>query len=237
MAQTTETLKPVMALVENYHSSKRPTLLVNESKSANGENLLNVSESSNEVLGDKVMSKIWARMASIYGHKWSSHLGVVSDAEGRLTDAAKMWQKGLVGVSLDSLKAGFDALVLDAHAWPPSLPEFRKLCLARTGSDVPSLDQAMSILVMVASRSGSLAVRYRHPLVLAIAGQVDMFTIRTAKAVDARRLVKPVYEALLQSGWDDWPAHAHDEQKALAVEVKRNRCVGLAALGGIRAAL
>lgn len=195
-----------------------------------------MSESSTELLGDKVMSKIWARMASIYGHKWSSHLGVASDADGRLTDAAKMWQKGLVGITLDNLKAGFDALVLQAHAWPPSLPEFRKLCLARAGADVPTLDQVVSILAMVSSRSGSLAARYRHPLALAVSARVDVFAVRTAKAVDARRMVKAVYEELLQSGWDDWPEHAYDEEQK-ALELKRNKGVGMAAFSAMRSAL
>lgn len=237
MLQTTKTLKPVMALVENYHLSRKQSLLASESRTENAESLQTANESSTEQFGDKVMSKIWVRMASIYGYKWTTHLGVASDAEGRLTESAKTWQKGLVGLTMDNLKAGFDALVLQNISWPPSLPEFRKLCLAKSGANAPSLDEVVSILAMASSRPGSLVARYRHPLALAISARVDVFGIRTAKTVDARRMVKPVYEALVQSGWEDWPDHAHEEQKALAVEIKRDRGMGMAAFSAIRGVL
>lgn len=193
------------------------------------------SESSIEPLSDRVMTKIWVRMLAIYGHKWSSHLGAAVDDKGELSESARTWQKGLVGVTVDNLKTAFDALILKNHEWPPSLPEFRKLCLSGVKANAPSLDEIVSMLISVSTRQGSLARRYRHPMALAVSlacrrDGVDMFAIRSAKLVDAKRMVKPVYELLLESGWADWPEGAHDEpekdQKALGHDKPVSKSAG-----------
>lgn len=195
------------------------------------------SGSSIDLLSDKVVGHIWARMLSIYGHKWASHLGVADDGTGALTDAAKTWQKGLSGITVEQIKHGFDVLIFKSHEWPPSLPEFRKLCLSKNTNNAPSLDETISTLVMM-PRSGSLAGRYKHPLILAVSGSVDMFALRTAKAVDAKRMVKPVYERILESGYEDWPEHAHQEQKVLGSQKPViDKKLALSAFSAIRAAL
>lgn len=196
-----------------------------------------MSESSTEIFSDKVMAKIWQRMAAIYGHKWTSHLGVASDAEGKLSESAKVWKQGLIGVTLDQVKYGFTALVIKHHDWPPSLPEFRKLCVSGNESKAPSLDEVISTLVLM-PRTGSIAKRYKHPFILAASGSVDMFLLRTAKLVDAKRMVKPVYERILADGWPDFPPHAHIEQKAISSLMPiTSREAGLKAFQQIRGAL
>lgn len=189
------------------------------------------------------MGRIWVRMLAIYGHKWASHLGYALDDAGLLSESAKTWQAGLCGVSPDNLRTAFDALVLKHHDWPPSLPEFRALCLSKAAEGVPSLDEVVARLVMVSNRRGSLAARYGHPLVLAIARQdsVDMFAIRTAKTGEARRMVKDAYEHCLETGWLDWRKADLKEpdgnQKALEHNKPRNKSVGMSALSAIRCAL
>jgi len=59
-------------------------------------------------------------MAKIYGHKWTSSYGKVDDGT---------WAKGLAGVTLQQLADGLEACVINNFDWPPSLPEFRGLCL------------------------------------------------------------------------------------------------------------
>lgn len=193
---------------------------------------------STELLSDKVTGHIWKRMLSIYGHKWASHLGVASLESGLLSDAAKTWQQGLAGITVEQIKHGFDVLIFKSHDWPPSLPEFRKLCLSGSKEDVPSIDEVVSTLVMVSSKKGSIASRYGHALVFAISQRVDMHGLRTAKTVDAKRLVKPTYEHLVNSGWDDWPEHAHEDQLAIGqVKPVQNKAVGQSAFSAIRGAL
>jgi hypothetical protein len=177
-------------------------------------------------------------MLSIYGHKWASHLGLADDGTGALTDAAKTWQKGLAGVTVEQIKHGFDVLIFKNHDWPPSLPEFRKLCLSRSAENIPSIDEVVSILVLVSSKKGSIAARYEHPLVFSISQQIDMHGLRSAKTVDAKRLVKPIYERLVNSGWDGWPDHAHEDQLAISQDKPEiNRVVGKSAFSAIRSSL
>lgn len=185
-----------------------------------------------EPLSDKIICHTWQRMLSIYGHKWSSHLGLADDGTGLITDSAKTWQKGLAGVTLEQLKYGFDMLIFKNHDWPPSLPEFRKLCLSNVNSELPSADEVLQVLVAVQSKTGTLASRYKHPLIFAVSQKINMFELRTAKSLDAKRMIKSTYEKLILSGWQDWPAHAHIEQKA--IEKDRNKSVGVSAFKLIR---
>ncbi|MGZ8220019.1 MAG: hypothetical protein ACXWT0_00075 [Methylobacter sp.] len=170
---------------------------------------------STDLLSAPVITKIWKRMVAIYGHKWSSHLGDAMDGV-ELSEAAKTWQLGLTGVTVDQLGLGFQALISSGKDWPPSLTEFRKLCVSQ-GASVRSLNEVVSLLVLAKSRQGSLVARYRHPLVLAMAqdSEIDLFFLRTAKTVDARAHVRPVYEKLLSAGWADWPEHAFENTKGV----------------------
>jgi hypothetical protein len=193
-----------------------------------------------EILSDKVVAHIWKRMISIYGHKWASHLGsTASNDDGTLTDAAKTWRAGMAGITIDQLRHGFEALILKNHDWPPSLPEFRKLCQAKLREIVPSLEEMVTILALASSRQGSLAKRYRHPLALAISQHegIDVFALRTAKTDEAKRMVRPVYEKMLETGWSGWPEHAFEEQKAVSHQPVVNRAAGLAAVAAMRQAL
>jgi hypothetical protein len=198
------------------------------------------SASSTEIFSDKVMTKIWVRMLAIYGHKWASHLGAAVDSDGRLSESARTWQQGLVGVSLENLKTAFDALVLEKHEWPPSLPEFRKLCLSGIRGDAPLLDEVVSLLIMARSKQGSLVARYRYPLVLAIAidSGIDINFLRNAKTQEAKAHVKPVYEKLLATSWPDWPKNAFEDTKALGRDLPvPDKNLGRQTFGNVRASL
>ncbi len=176
-------------------------------------------------------------MVTIYGYKWASHMGMADDGEGNLTDASKTWQKGLAGITVAQIKYGFDVLIFKKFEWPPSLPEFRSICLAQGFELVPSVDEVIAVLVRVSGKNGSLAERYGHPLMLAIAQKIDMHVLRTAKTGDAKRMIKPVYDKLLETGWEEWPDHAFIEQKAISSSKERNKSAGLAALRLIKGAL
>ena len=67
------------------------------------------------------MSRLWARMAEMYGHRWVSQYG---GSHG----AMDTWQRGLRGLTRDDISAGLRALLTRADTWPPSLPEFIQLC-------------------------------------------------------------------------------------------------------------
>lgn len=176
-------------------------------------------------------------MLAIYGHKWQSHLGHASDDAGRLSDAALTWQRGLAGISLDQIRNGFDTLIIKQLEWPPSLPEFRALCLSGSHSDYPTLDEVIAVLVRVAGSTGSLVDRYRHSLIFAIAQDTstDMHALRTGKLVDVKRILKPIYEKLITVGWKEWPEHAHAQQQALSRDKPiRDKALALSSIAEIR---
>jgi hypothetical protein len=186
------------------------------------------------------MAHIWRRMVGLYGHKWGSQYGRVINENGQLSALATDWKRGLSGISAEKIKYGFERLELKIlkskeEVWPPSWPEFRKTCESKHSENLPSLDETIQILVMMPNNVSSIAKRYKHPLILAVAAGTDIFSLRTAKLIDAKRMVKPVYERILESGWPDFPAHAHIEQKAIAtLKPITSKAAGLSAFSEIR---
>lgn len=56
----------------------------------------------------------------MYGHKWVSNYGEEDDGT---------WQSGLRGVTPEQIGRGLAACLERVDVWPPSLPEFRQMCL------------------------------------------------------------------------------------------------------------
>jgi len=61
-------------------------------------------------------------MTKIYGHKWVSSFGEADDGS---------WLSGLHDVSVQQIATGLDACRVRLDLWPPSLPEFRALCIGK----------------------------------------------------------------------------------------------------------
>lgn len=73
---------------------------------------------------DTTMRTLWIRMVEFYGHKWLSAYGEkIEDGAG------STWQRGLAGVSPAQVADGLRACLSREDPWPPTLPEFRRLCL------------------------------------------------------------------------------------------------------------
>jgi len=70
------------------------------------------------------MRTLWIRMAEIYGHRWTSAYGDDPNQGAALT-----WAKGLERVSPAQLAHGLNTAITSADGWPPTLPEFRAMCL------------------------------------------------------------------------------------------------------------
>lgn len=64
----------------------------------------------------------------MYGHRWSTTFG---ESFGDSGPTGAMWQTALSGVTNAMIAKALHACITrDDGAWPPSLPEFRGLCLA-----------------------------------------------------------------------------------------------------------
>ena len=81
---------------------------------------------------------LFARMGAAYGHRWSQSYGD--------PDAAKLgmrvWGDELADLSDSHLDRGWTACMRSTDGWPPTLPEFRQLCLG-LGSDGDAIAHAL----------------------------------------------------------------------------------------------
>ena len=72
-------------------------------------------------------------MAGMFGRKWSS-------AYGDEVDPDNIWAKVLAGLSQKDINRGIKQVGESGMEWPPTAPEFRKLCVTMTREE---LDQLM----------------------------------------------------------------------------------------------
>lgn len=147
-------------------------------------------------------------MAAIYPNRWRSAMGEAPQTpDGKLTVYGDTWGKGLAGLTDAQLAAGLEACITRADAWPPTLAEFRALCLgipalADVREDMRRTDtDRQPFTVMVGRRLDSY--RYRH----ASMDQADRL-LREAydSAVAARMRGEELPEVLLQVAAEDAPA-------------------------------
>lgn len=113
-------------------------------------------------------------MAEIYGHRWTSAYGD-NPNEG----AAQTWAKGLGGILPRQLADGLRNCLASADPWPPTLPEFRAMCL-----NVPTLAQ-----VRLELRGGD-----HSPFTRAVWANLDGYRFRQSSADAADRMLRDAYE-------------------------------------------
>lgn len=117
-------------------------------------------------------------MAQIYGHRWTAPHGESPDAE---SSSAGTWAKGLAGITPRQLGAGLEACIVRADPWPPTLPEFRALCLG-----IPALIEVRrEIDTPDAPRSGFAVLVW---------SLIDSHAYRRAEGKTADRLLGEAYD-------------------------------------------
>lgn len=84
---------------------------------------MNSESSKASGLDDRLIAKLWLVMTRMYGHRWTSSFGETDDGT---------WSKGLRGLTAEQISHGISKLLApdsEADGWPPSLPEFRAMCV------------------------------------------------------------------------------------------------------------
>ena len=152
-------------------------------------------------------------MVNLYLYKWDTPMGKCIE-NGKLTGAAKTWQRALRGVTPKMLSTGFYRLKDKYPSWPPTAFEFKFLCLA--SHDVPTTDEIVKILTCGTGDDRTLASRNKHPIVLAVRSRIDMYNLRTKSMDSAAKMVRAIVDDLLTTGYPGWPDHAHEQQKSIA---------------------
>lgn len=117
---------------------------------------------------------LWVRMAEIYGHRWTSAYGD-NPNEG----AALTWAKGLAGISAKQVGDGLRACVSSSDPWPPTLPEFRGMCLS-----IPTL---AAVKVEQAQEGG------RSPFVRLVWSYLDGYAMRRMSSDQCDRAIREAY--------------------------------------------
>lgn len=125
----------------------------------------------------EIIDRLWLRMAEIYGHRWTSAHG--SDAA---KGSGETWAKGLAGLDRSDVARGVEACISGALSWPPTLPEFRELCLG-----IPT---AANVRVTFSQLRGDAPV---DPFARLVWSYIDGFAFRNASREQADRMVSDAY--------------------------------------------
>lgn len=109
------------------------------------------------MIEERHIARLWERMVRMYGHKWTSNYGTGDDGT---------WLAGLRNLEPEQLAHGITLCIISHDDWPPSMPEFRRMCLdipekhvavsrIRQATANRTLDQLDPFLRRVAQRVGS----------------------------------------------------------------------------------
>lgn len=84
-----------------------------------------IEKGATPMLSGKQVGQVWQRMAFMYGHRWTSNYGTEDDGT---------WRKGLAGLTPAQIGTGLVKCLERRPAaaeedWPPTLNEFRAMCL------------------------------------------------------------------------------------------------------------
>lgn len=131
-------------------------------------------------LSESAMETLWERMTAIYLHRWTSAVG-----ENVAGVSGDTWSAGLAGLSGEQLGRGLKSCITSADPWPPTLPQFRAMCLG-----IPSLES-----VRAEVNANGRATQVRSPFAMLVWDRIDGFNYWQADAKAAGAMLKSAYEA------------------------------------------
>jgi len=117
----------------------------------------------------------------MFGSRWVAQYGETDDGT---------WLAGLRDLTWEHLQRGMGRCARDRRdAWPPTLPEFRGLCLpSATELGLPEVDQAYRM---------AIARDWRHPIVWFAHDRVGSWAMRNKPETATRPIFERAYEDLL----------------------------------------
>jgi len=115
-------------------------------------NLTTPSSTSTNALPESWVERLFERMLLTYGKKFSDQWGA-ADTDSLIA----FWSQELASYSGVELKRGLDALA--TRDWPPTLPEFKKLCRAPIDSLVAYYEAVAGVQARAAGEFG----KWSHP--------------------------------------------------------------------------
>lgn len=117
------------------------------------------------------MARLWVLMTEMYGHKWTSAHG---DSD------SGTWGKVLHDISGQQIAFGMQTCASrtdDQSDWPPSAPEFRKMCLDG-GNNLGIPDVVVAWREAVEASTDPTNWKFSHPIVHEAGRLTDWYSIR-----------------------------------------------------------
>src|SRR5690606_28903373 len=145
-----------------------------------------------------LLDKLWLKMTEMYGHRWTASFGVSADQD-------HAWAATLGGLTGVQIAKGLAELAARGDDWPPSAPEFRKLCegaspeLLGLPSTSAAYREACRIAHPAADRAGI------HPAVYHAACETGFFELASLPEEKSRRLFERAYGLTVQMILDGLP--------------------------------
>lgn len=133
------------------------------------------------------VEKLFERMEALYGSKF---LDMWRDANAEMVK--QLWSEEMGKLSNDDLRRGYAALM--TRDWPPSLPEFVKMCK-------PSVDSTVAYYEAVngmQARERGEAGKWSHPAIFWAAVQISAFDLKN----QSYSQIKARWEKALQDEMD-----------------------------------
>ncbi len=129
-----------------------------------------------------VIDKLFAQLTVIYPYKFA---GQFNDA-AVLPIAKSEWGKGLRDLTQEQIERGLHLCRTCERDWPPSISEFRKMCLP-TAKELGVLDRQEAL-------QSFLRKDFSNPIVEAVKYELDGFAFRRANVKEANEMFYKAYE-------------------------------------------
>jgi len=114
------------------------------------------------------MAVIWLIFARMFGNKWTITYGEDIDPDN-------VWANLLAGLSQEQINKGFKRVEDSGKEWPPSGPEFKKMCTELTSEERDRLfDERYGLKALPKPASKEVAERYLKQMKL----MVDKCTVK-----------------------------------------------------------
>lgn len=196
-------------------------------------------QSNVEVFSEIAVIRVFQRLTVMHGRAFTSINGrSATDEAGKLTLAAETWQLCLTGVTYEQVTGGLSKLATtdEYDNYSITAKQFRTLCLSVGKSDIPSIEQVVKILAVSVPQKGTVAKRFQHPLVLAIAKDefFDSYLSRTGSTAQCIAMVKPIYNRVIKANIPEFNDIDYHELAVIAVPSKTTKSVAMAALAAIK---
>lgn len=146
-----------------------------------------------ERITENNIMELWITMAQVYGHKWVSNFGA--------SDSGGIWLRGLHDLHPQHLAQGLGKCVERADPWPPSLPEFRNLCLNQPDRD---------LVIQRAIRKIEYA-NDKNPVVIRLRKLIGGWELRNLPTNKVKHLAEAFYQQAVDEVTPELIALNHDE--------------------------